>query len=109
LAIPHRSFRRTDAFSPSLFCDELAVFLRFAPLSRPLGAHSGHSPNGGYAFSVDCRGAASPTAYLFGDFTHIKGRFRHKKADFIVLLAKTARKTLFAPCAASAFRASMRR
>jgi len=107
--VPHRSFRRIGVFSPLLIGDELAVFLRFAPLSPPLGAHSGHSPNGGYAFSVDCRGAASPTAYLFGDFTRVKGRFRHKKADFIVLSAKTARRTPFAPCAAPAFPSSLRR
>ena len=95
--MPHRSSRRTGAFSPSLFGDGWAVFLRFAPHSRPLGAHSGHSPNGGSAFSVDCRDTAFPTVRQSGDYARVKGRCRHKKADFIVLSAKTARKTPFVP------------
>lgn len=95
--MPHRSSRRTGAFSPSLFGDGWAVFLRFAPHSRPLGAHSGHSPNGGSAFSVDCRDTAFPTVRQSGDYARVKGRCRHEKANFIVLSAKTARKTLFVP------------
>ena len=87
----------------------IGSFSPFRSPSRPLGAHSGHSPNGRYAFSVDRRGTASPTAYQFGDFTRVKGRFRHKKADFIVLSAKTAWRTPFAPCVAPAFPSSLRR